>query len=305
MPAPLLAAQCFVEAAISAGVKAGTLRLDLAKQTEAAMRGGYGDLRKVCMAARLPPLTPEEVRRRLQHEKTFTQGAADVEVVDNLYRAFFEGVAGHAKGLDFPRLEWGEAEARQLAAVLPRFAALKTLNLNGNRLGAGGVAALAPALKEMPRLATLLCAAPRPPCPLPRVRCPPPHLPCTAPCAPPQPQQQRRGRRGRQGAGGGAAADQDHHALVRPLLLLPLAPRPPIPCASPQHRKPQPCAPPPGRGRAPLALPRRVRACRHAPRPCSQPCTCAPSGSLRDNNLTEEGNQAIKAAAGAGVTVKC
>ena len=151
------------------------------------MRGDYGDLVEVCTAARLPPLPPEEVRRRLEHEKTFTQGAADVDVVDKLYRAFFEGVAGHAKELTFAGLEWGEAEARQLAAVLPRFAALEKLNLGFNRLGAGGAAALAPALKEMPRLATLSCAAPRPPCPLPRVCCPPPHLPCTAPRAPPQP----------------------------------------------------------------------------------------------------------------------
>ena len=176
-----------MEAAISAGVKKGYKRLDLGKQTEAAMRGGYGDLRTMCMAARLPPLPPEEVRRRLEHEKTFTQGAADVDVVDKLYRAFFEGVTGHATQLNFFRLEWGEAEARQLAAVLPRFAALKDLDLTGNRLGAGGAAALAPALKEMPRLALLECAAPRPPCPLPRVCCPPPHLPCTAPHAPPQP----------------------------------------------------------------------------------------------------------------------
>ena len=110
---------------------------------------------QVCRAARLPPLPPEEVRRRLEHEKTFTQGAADVDVVDKLYRAFFEGVAGHAKVLIFQELEWGEAEARQLAAVLPRFAALERLDLDSNRLGDGGAAALAPALKEMPRLATL------------------------------------------------------------------------------------------------------------------------------------------------------
>ena len=143
-----------MEAAISAGVKAGYFRLDLGKRTEVAMRG-YPALRKACTAARLPPLPPEEVRRRLEHELKFTNGKTDVDVVDNLYRAFFDGVAGHAKKLNFRFLEWGEAEARQLAAVLPRFAALEVLSLSFNRLGDGGAAALAPALKQMPQLKTL------------------------------------------------------------------------------------------------------------------------------------------------------
>ena len=143
-----------MEAAISAGVKAGRLRLDLSKRTEEAMRD-YLDLRDACTAARLPPLPPEEVRRRLEHELKFTNGKTDVDVVDNLYRAFFDGVAGHAKKLNFIGLQWGEAEARQLAAVLPRFAALEELDLFGNRLGDGGAAALAPALKQMPQLKTL------------------------------------------------------------------------------------------------------------------------------------------------------
>ena len=126
------------------------------------MRGGYVDLMHACAVARPPPLAPEEVRRLLEHEKKFTAGA-DVEVVDKLYRAFFEGVTGHATTLVFQRLEWGEAEARQLAAVLPRFAAVEELDLSYNRLGDGGAAALAPALKEMPRLTKLECAALPPP----------------------------------------------------------------------------------------------------------------------------------------------
>ena len=119
------------------------------------MRDDYFALQRACAAARLPPLPPEEVRRRLEHELKFTNGKTDVDVVDNLYRAFFDGVAGHAKELDFYRLEWGEAEARQLAAVLPRFAALEELYLHCNRLGDGGAAALAPALKQMPQLEEL------------------------------------------------------------------------------------------------------------------------------------------------------
>ena len=60
-------AQCFVEAAISAGLKVGTRRLDLGKRTERAMDCAYGGskwnpaytLEGVCAAARLPPLLPE------------------------------------------------------------------------------------------------------------------------------------------------------------------------------------------------------------------------------------------------------
>ena len=123
---------CFVEAAISAGLKVGTRRLNLAKRTDDAMETAYGGgwnrifmLEGVCAAARLPPLLPDEVRRRLD-EKKFTS-KADVDVVDGLYRAFFDGAAASATQLDFSGLGWGEAEAQQLQEVLPRFTQLKVL----------------------------------------------------------------------------------------------------------------------------------------------------------------------------------
>ena len=59
-------------------------RLDLAKRTDKAMGKAYGGdfarivfgpestLEGVCAAARPPPLLPDEVRRRLEHEKKFT-----------------------------------------------------------------------------------------------------------------------------------------------------------------------------------------------------------------------------------------
>ena len=144
-----LPSQADIRCAISAAISTAGKRLDLGKRTEEAMRGGYGNLMRVCTAARLPPLPPEEVRRRLQHEKTFTQGAADVDAVDKLYRTFFEFVAGHAKDLHFVDLGWGEAEARQLAAVLPRFAALTSLDVSDNEeLGEQGVTAICDALQS-------------------------------------------------------------------------------------------------------------------------------------------------------------
>ena len=155
---------CFVEAAISAGLKVGKRRLDLAKRTDKAMEFAYGGaygpqeamLEGVCAAARLPPLLPDEVRRRLD-EKKFTS-KADVDVVDGLYRAFFDGAADSATQLNFSGLGWAEAEARQLKEVLPRFTRLKALDLSDNALGAAGASAIVSLLKTM-QISSLKCAA--------------------------------------------------------------------------------------------------------------------------------------------------
>ena len=155
---------CFVEAAISAGLKVGKRRLDLAKRTDRAMEWAYGGgwiqeamLEGVCAAARPPPLLPDEVRRRLQHEKQFTS-KADVGVVDGLYRAFFDGAAASAVQLDFSGLSWGEKEAQQLKEVLPRFTRLKALDLSRNALGAARASAIASLLKTT-QISSLKCAA--------------------------------------------------------------------------------------------------------------------------------------------------
>ena len=157
---------CFVEAAISAGLKVGTRRLDLAKRTDDAMGHAYGGewnpdymLEGVCAAARPPPLLPDEVRRRLD-EKKFTS-KADVDVVDGLYRAFFGGAADSAAQLNFSGLDWGEAEARQLKEVLPRFTRLKALDLSRNKLGAAGASAIASLLKTMQISSLKRAAQPR------------------------------------------------------------------------------------------------------------------------------------------------
>ena len=157
---------CFVEAAISAGLKVGKRRLDLAKRTDKAMGRAYGGewkpefmLEGVCAAERMPPLLPDEVRRCLD-EKKFTS-KADVGVVDGLYRAFFDGAADSATQLDFSGLDWGEAEAQQLKEVLPRFTRLKALDLTDNKLGAAGASAIASLLKMTQlgvQISSLKCA---------------------------------------------------------------------------------------------------------------------------------------------------
>jgi len=126
-------------------LKVGTRRLDLSKRTDKVMGCAYGSrgyvpeatLEGVCAAAREPPLLPDEVTRLLETEKKFTAGA-DIEVVDKLYRSFFDGASRFAQRLTFSGLQWGDAEARQLANVLSHFGALTTLDLSKNRVGAEG-----------------------------------------------------------------------------------------------------------------------------------------------------------------------
>jgi hypothetical protein len=146
---------CYVEAAISAAIKPGFLRLDLAKRTERAMACGYGPgepwesdnmLARVCARRRPPPPPPETVRRLLQTEiKRFTN-LSDVSKVTDLYATFFGKVINVGE-LKFQGLEWGVADVVELCEVLPRFAALRTLDLSQNKIGPEGALALGEALK--------------------------------------------------------------------------------------------------------------------------------------------------------------
>ena len=226
---------CFVEAAISAGLKVGKRRLDLAKRTDYAMGHAYGGnwipqeamLEGVCAAARPPPLLPDEVRRRLD-EKKFTS-KADVHMVDGLYRAFFGGAADSAAQLNFSGLDWGEAEARQLKEVLPRFTRLKALDLSRNKLGAAGASAIASLLKTMQISSLKRAAQPRT---LPqwlRVLSAPAdkkantlwqpimhHSDISCPCVSQRRRQQHHGRRGQPSGHGGAGSRRDDRLLRDP-----------------------------------------------------------------------------------------
>jgi hypothetical protein len=146
---------CYVEAAISAAIKPGFLRLDLAKRTERAMACAYGPgepwdkaddlLARVCARRRPPPPSPETVRRLLQTEKRFTN-SSDVSKVADLYATFF-GKVTNVDALVFQGLEWGDADVVELCEVLPRFAAVRTLDLSRNKIGPEGTSALGEALK--------------------------------------------------------------------------------------------------------------------------------------------------------------
>ena len=115
---------------------------------------GYSAAIKEYAARRLPPLSPEEVTRRLETELKFT-GRGDIPVVAELYRTFFEHAAVHAKHLDFGRLGWGSEQLEQLAELFPRFLACEELNLAGNTFGAAGAALLASLLRNNSTLTSL------------------------------------------------------------------------------------------------------------------------------------------------------
>jgi hypothetical protein len=154
---------CYVEAAISAAIKPGFLRLDLAKRTKRAMAYAYGPgkpwdtaedmLARVCAQRRPPPPPPETVRRLLHTEKIFTN-RSDVNKVVDKYYAFF-GKVTNVDALAFGGLEWGDDDVVELCKVLPRFAAVRTLDLSNNKIGPEGASALGEALKVNAVVTTL------------------------------------------------------------------------------------------------------------------------------------------------------
>lgn len=93
------------------------------------------------LAPRYPPLRPDEFHALLA-TKRFTNGA-DAELVANLYTATAREVIGGASMLKFGGLQWGDAELVELCAWLPHCQKLRTLSLVGNRIGDGGIRALA------------------------------------------------------------------------------------------------------------------------------------------------------------------
>jgi hypothetical protein len=155
---------CYVEAVISAAIKPGFLRLDLAKRTERAMAYAYGPgkpwdsaedmLARVCARRRQPPPSPETVRRLLQTGKKVFTNSSDVKRVADIYDTFF-GKVTNVDALAFGGLQWGDDDVVELCKVLPRFAAVRTLDLSNNKIGPEGASALGEALKVNAVVTTL------------------------------------------------------------------------------------------------------------------------------------------------------
>ena len=127
------------ERAVSGMIKRGTF-YSFRRIVDSAVPRGVGG------GYRAPPMHPREFAAELSR-KVFTNGA-DCEVVARLYADAFCTALGEARALEFSSLEWDDADAEAFATVLPLLRHVETLNLNANRIGTRGFAALAAAIRE-------------------------------------------------------------------------------------------------------------------------------------------------------------
>ena len=141
---------CMTEAAWSSLVKDFDFNLDLGKlgTRESTKR----EIVETCTSrgARRPPLTPEQFTAEVA-VRSFTNGSTDKPIVCRLYREVHDERLGTADSLAYANLGWDAAEACQLAKVIASGATPKlvSLNLSANRLGDGGMSALAAAFASV------------------------------------------------------------------------------------------------------------------------------------------------------------
>ena len=136
---------CTFELTIASVLKVSFNLLDMGKLQVApsAVTDWIGQVQQVCKAGRRAPLTPGAFGAVLA-TKHFTNGKTDHELVVGLYADFVREALGGATALSFNGLEWGDAEAMQLAEVLPLCTSLKSLSLGSNvNISDAGVRALA------------------------------------------------------------------------------------------------------------------------------------------------------------------
>ncbi|HJL24065.1 MAG TPA: hypothetical protein RMH80_17650 [Polyangiaceae bacterium LLY-WYZ-15_(1-7)] len=138
---------CFFERLVAGALKQAQYLLDVGKLKVApdAVTNFHAEVMEVCDVGRRPPLTPAAFEAELR-ERQFTNGSTDHALVARLYGEFVEEALGAATRLNFARLGWGDAQAEELAAVLPLCGRVRDLNLGSNAIGDRGAAALARSL---------------------------------------------------------------------------------------------------------------------------------------------------------------
>ena len=142
---------CFVEAAISAGVKPAKQRLDLGKRTEKALGR---------TTATAPQLQADRlVRGKAAAAAAAVEGARAAADGEDVHRQLgrrdrrgalpplFRGRRVHREPPRLRQLQWGADEAWQLAAVLPRFKALTALACRRISWARRALKAIAPAIR--------------------------------------------------------------------------------------------------------------------------------------------------------------
>ena len=88
-------------------------------------------------------------------DKTYTNGADRDAIVAPKFRETMFEVMGGVDTLNFGRLQWGDAEAKALAVVLPLCGKLTKLQLHANSFGDAGMVALAGAMGALAQLTRL------------------------------------------------------------------------------------------------------------------------------------------------------
>jgi hypothetical protein len=144
------ARQCFTESAVASLAKDGNDSLDLGKlQDDEDADGLCVDTLRLwdtCKVQRSPPLTTTEFARQLE-QKSFTSKKSDLPTVVRLYEQAYASRLAEVMSFSFDGLEWGDGEAKQLAAVIATGALpkLSYLSLRGNHISPEGWTAIADA----------------------------------------------------------------------------------------------------------------------------------------------------------------
>ena len=135
---------CTFELTIASALKDELYLLDLGQLCLApsAVDDFYTQVELVCYAGRQPPLSPDAFSSMLT-SKAFTNGKSDHQLVAGLYADFVCEALGTVTALGFGALRWGDAEAAQLAEVLPLCKRLTSLTLDSNAIGNAGIQMLA------------------------------------------------------------------------------------------------------------------------------------------------------------------
>jgi len=113
----------------------------------------WGDVAKECRAVRRPPAVPETFLASASG-KAFAS-PEHLRFVADKYREVFHKVMGATESMPCDDLGWSDADAQEVAAVLPLCPRLRSLDLSNNRLGLVGATALAEAVERCDALQSL------------------------------------------------------------------------------------------------------------------------------------------------------
>lgn len=114
----------------------------------------WSDVTNECRARRRPPELPEAFNADLRG-KIFTF-PEDGDFVMDKYREVFHRVVASTELFQYSELGWGDSEVQELATLLPLCARLRELDLQNNRIGPPGAAALADVVPRCEALNKLL-----------------------------------------------------------------------------------------------------------------------------------------------------